>query len=187
MKTATQPILLALAMLAMCPASSDAFWFRGRKEKSELQKGADRVIRWPSPYLCADRQHVHLPMEQMIANGWRRQNLLGPHHYNEDSTELTQSGKLKVQWIMSQTPPRYRQVFIERSIQEGVTATRIATAQNFANIVARNAQTYVPPIADTHIVSEGRPAATVDFVNTQFRDNMPAPVLPPLQQGFNAN
>ena len=37
---------------------------------------------------------------------------------------------------------------------------------------------YLPQAQDTHILSDGRPAVTVDFVNTQFRENMPIPTLP---------
>ena len=114
----------------------------------------------------------------MVRNGWRRQNLLGSHHFSEDATKLTKAGKLRVQWIMTQNPHAFRQVFVERSLSEDVTAARVATATEFAAQVASNTDT--PSVTDTHIISDGRPATTVDFVNTSFRENMPIPTLPQL-------
>lgn len=132
--------------------------------------------RWPSPYLCPDRVSAHAPFNAMISNGWRRQNLMGEHHFKADSSELTQAGELKVQWIMTQAPPAYRRMFVERSVDPEVTKTRIETISKYAELIAQNGET--PRVDDTHIVSEGRPAATVDFVNTQFRENMRVPMLP---------
>ncbi|MEM1305310.1 MAG: hypothetical protein AAGG46_10455 [Planctomycetota bacterium] len=184
--------IAAVAVIAACSAPADAWWndcdncvqHRSGTLMDSLHKGGQRNARWPSPYLCADRAHVRSPFEAMIVNGWRRQNLLGGHHFNGAATELTQSGKLKVRWIMTQAPPEFRQVFVERSLEEGVTEARIAAAQDFATLVARGGD--APRVADTHIISEGRPAATVDFVNTQFRENMPTPTLPESTQGFES-
>jgi hypothetical protein len=132
--------------------------------------------RWPSPYVCPDRASVRAPFDTMVSNGWRRQNLMGPHHFNEDCTKLTQAGELKVQWIMTQAPAVYRQMYIERSVDPDVTAKRMATVRDYSTVVAMNQS--IPEVSETHIVSEGRPAAAVDFVNTRFRDNQRVPMLP---------
>ncbi len=166
--------LFAVATFLLLASSAQAFWLDAFFD--HCHTGARKNERWPSPYLCADRQYAHAPFDAMIRNGWRRQNLLGAHHFNADSTELTQAGELKVRWIMTQTPPAYRRVFVERSLNEEVTQNRLNTAQDFATKAALGGD--VPRVAQTHIVSEGRPAATVDFVNSQFRDNMRTPVLP---------
>lgn len=132
--------------------------------------------QWPAQYLCADRLRAHAPFNAMVANGWRRQNLMGSHHFNRDATQLSQAGQLKVQWILTQAPPAYRRMFIERSTDPAITQQRIETVRDYATRVALNEQT--PTVEETHIVSEGRPAATVDYINTQFRDNMLPPTLP---------
>lgn len=132
--------------------------------------------QWPSPYVCPDRKYAHAPFNTMIQNGWRRQNLMGSHHFNEDASKLTQAGELKVQWIMTQAPPAYRQMFVERSIDPTVTESRIDTIKAYSEKIATNETP--PQVAETHIYSEGRPASTVDFVNNQFRDNQRVPALP---------
>ena len=133
---------------------------------------------WPQQYLDTDRCRAKSPFDTMVRNGWRRQNLVGEHHFNDDSTRLTESGRLRIQWIMTQAPPQYRQVYVERSLKEGYTDRRIQLAQEFAMQIAGNQAD--PVVQDTHLISDGRPAAVVDYVNTQFQENMPIPQLPEL-------
>ncbi|MCA9241862.1 MAG: hypothetical protein KDA37_16745 [Planctomycetales bacterium] len=184
-------ITFATAMLA-APSIASAFWCAGactdcgdaccQQSASPMSmEGYCRMIvgineRWPSPYVCPDRVNAHAPFEMMVSNGWRRQNLMGSHHFSSDSTQLTQAGELKVQWIMTQAPEAYRRMFVERSVDPAVTEQRIATVREYSVKLAQGGA--APQVSDTHIVSEGRPAATVDFVNTQFRENMRTPVLP---------
>lgn len=153
---------------------SGAFWFDS--VYCEMDRGRIENNQWPKQYVAQDRLNAHAPFDVMIENGWRQQNLLGRHHFNEDCTKLTEAGKLRVQWILTQPPAQHRQVFIERSLKEEITQARIETTNQFAaNIIRDGSQ---PNIQETHIVSDGRPATTVNFVNTTFRDNMPVPTLP---------
>lgn len=57
---------------------------------------------WPEPFDAADRYAVRSPFVTMVDNGWRRQNLLGDHHFDPKTNELNESGRLKVQWIVYQ-------------------------------------------------------------------------------------
>ena len=173
---------IALSLLA-CAATADAFWIDAWYAKCEPKIRENRL--WPEQYVEADRRRAREPFEVMIRNGWRRQNLLGGHHFNEDASKLTESGKLRVQWILTQNPDAFRQVYVERSLNDGVTAARIATASDFAAKVAGGSS--APSVGDTHIISDGRPATTVDFVNTSFRENMPIPALPQLGTGGEAS
>ena len=145
-----------------------------------VEAGREENNMWPQQYVGLDRRNTAAPFDIMIRNGWRRQNLLGSHHFNEDATQLTQSGKLRVQWILTQPPPTHRQVFIERSITEGVTDARIAATEAFAGKVLAGEPA---SIVDTHLLSDGRPAVGIDYVNTQYRENMRTPVLPEASAG----
>lgn len=167
-------MIVATGFVALLAVPAQGFWLDAFC--THCKQGAKANERWPSPYLCPDRVHAHAPFDAMVRNGWRRQNLLGAHHFSTDCTKLTQAGELKVQWIMTQAPQEFRRVFVERSLDSSMTDQRIATAQDFATKVAGN--TMVPQVASTHILSEGRPAAVVDYVSTQFRENMPVPALP---------
>ena len=165
---------IAFGLLFGVATPTNAFWLGAFYQ--HLEQGRAENNLWPQQYVGADRVRAKAPFDAMVRNGWRRQNLLGHHHFNEDSTQLTQAGKLRVQWILTQPPQEFRQVFIERSLIEGITETRIATINDFASQVLRDGG--VADVTETHIVSDGRPATMVDFVNTTFRENMPIPALP---------
>jgi hypothetical protein len=132
--------------------------------------------QWPWPYPPADRIAVHEPFCQMIENGWRRQNLLGAHHFNPNTNELTTAGELRVQWIMTQAPPDRRSIFIERTLNGDANARRLAVVRDYATKVSLDGQ--MPQVEETYLVSEGRPASVVDATNVNFMKSMPAPVLP---------
>jgi hypothetical protein len=144
-----------------------------------IKSGYHRNVLWPWPYVCPDRIAEREPFEIMIRNGWRRQNLLGSYLFNPSTNQLTTAGELQVRWTMTQTPPNFRQIFVEQSIDPAVTAARMASVREYASKVALDGQ--VPQVYDTPMVAEGRPAAVVDATNVKFMENMPVPVLPAVQ------
>jgi len=131
---------------------------------------------WPSQYVPAARRSVQSAYEIMINNGWRRQNLLGAYHFNPNSNELTEAGKLKVKWILSQAPQHRRSIFVERGADPSRTAARVASINDWASNMRPSVGTV--DINDTHIVAEGHPASAVDHIFVGFQTNQPAPVLP---------
>jgi hypothetical protein len=112
----------------------------------------------------------------MVNNGWRRQNLLGVHHFNPVTNQLTAAGELRVQWIMTQAPPERRDIFVERALDADANSQRLAAVRDYATKVTIDGR--MPQVQESHLVSEGRPAAVVDAVNVNFMKAMPAPVLP---------
>ena len=141
-----------------------------------VKRGYHENKAWPWPYQCPDRIAVREPFNLMIQSGWRRQNLLGAHHFNPETNQLTTAGELRVQWILTQAPPEHRGIFVEHSINPDTNAQRMAAVRDYASRVAMNGQS--PQIEETYLVSEGRPAAVVDATNVKFMQSMPAPVLP---------
>ncbi len=140
------------------------------------QAGCHANQMWPSQYIPAARRSVNSAYAAMVNNGWRRQNLLGAYHFDPDSNELTEAGKLKVNWILSQAPQNRRSIFVERGVDQSNTAARVASVQGWA--ANRSPATGVVDINDTHIVAEGHPASVVDSIFVGFQANKPAPVLP---------
>jgi hypothetical protein len=145
-----------------------------------IKCGYRRNAAWPYPYICPDRLAVREPFELMVRNGWRRQNLLGGYLFNPATNQLTAAGELQVRWIMTQAPPAYRQVFVERSLDPAVTAERITATRQFAARVTLDGQ--LPEVYESGLMAEGRPAAIVDATNVKFMENMPVPVLPAATQ-----
>jgi hypothetical protein len=166
--------ILTVAAVASIATSAGAVWIdRGAYY---VRSGYRVNSVWPWPYICPDRAAVREPFAMMIDNGWRRQNLLGPHHFDPVKGTLTTAGELKVHWIMTQTPPERRTIFVERSLDSTITTQRIEAAREYAVQVATDGRT--PQVTDTHLVSEGRPAAVVDATFIRFHESMPPPVLP---------
>lgn len=163
------------AVFILAAASESAFADCAQCER-EIRAGYYKNKAWPWPDNCPDRMSVRAPFETMVQNGWRRNNLLGPHHFNAQKGCLTRAGELKVHWIVTQAPPQHRQMFVERSLDPTVTSQRIASAQDFAKKIVLDGA--VPSVQDTHLIAEGRPAGVVDFINVEFRNNMPIPALP---------
>jgi len=131
---------------------------------------------WPLPYVYADRAHVRDTMESQVANGWRRQHLLGDHYFNSETSELTEAGQIKVRWILTQAPEHRRTLFVQRSLNPDVTQARIASVEQAASQVLGPGET--PVIQDTHLMAEGHPAADVASTAIRYRDTKPAPQLP---------
>jgi hypothetical protein len=160
--------------------SADAEWFEDTYHNIKL--GYHRNEAWPFPFICPDRAAVREPFRLMVDNGWRRQNLLGQHHFNSETNRLTTAGELRVHWIMTQAPPERRSVFVERAASPEVTAQRLAVARDYAAQVSIDGQE--PQTFESHLVSEGRPASIVDATNVRFYESMRPPVLPPPIGGY---
>lgn len=139
--------------------------------------------QWPKIYIPKARNSVYSAYDAMISNGWRRQNLLGTYHFKDQSNELTQAGKLKVDWILTQAPVQHRNVFVQRGVTELNTTARIASVQEYAtNLDSRLGPVHVN---DTHIVAEGHRASSVDRVFVGYVENRLPPVLPASTGGSN--
>jgi hypothetical protein len=169
-------ILALIAFTVMMSGAASAWAVVFDSATYYVKRGYHRNVAWPWPYVCPDRIAVREPFAIMINNGWRRQNLLGGHHFNADATGLTKAGELKVQWIMTQAPPQYRTIFVERSVDPSVTASRVAAAREYSSQIALGGE--APQVAETYIVSEGRPASVVDSINVRFQESAIPPVLP---------
>ena len=141
-----------------------------------IKCGYRQNAQWPWPYVCPDRMAAREPFSIMVQNGWRRQNLLGAHHFTADGERLTTAGELKVRWILTQAPASFRDIFVERAINPQITAHRVVAARQYGQKVAIDGRT--PVVEETYLMCEGRPASVVDQVNVRFQESMPPPVLP---------
>lgn len=144
-----------------------------------VKQGYHANVQWPWPYVCPDRVAVREPFCLMVNNGWRRQNLLGMHHFNPETNQLNAAGQLRVQWIMTQTPPDRRSIFMERTLDTKVNAERLVAVREYATQAGIDGR--APQVAETFLISEGRPASVVDATNVKFQQAMPTPILPAAQ------
>ena len=112
----------------------------------------------------------------MVANGWRVQNTLSPHHFENDSAELTEAGRLKVAGIINETPLAYRAIFVVRDPDPEITSGRIVSIQE---AVAKVLGDRPPvPVFETFDKPRGTPAYYVDEVTRRYQATIPDPRLP---------
>ncbi len=73
---------------ATCPQQQH----RSHEFYDYLETGRQANAMWPYPYVCPERVWAHAPFDVMVVNGWRRQNLLGAHHFDPQTGKLTRAG-----------------------------------------------------------------------------------------------
>jgi hypothetical protein len=134
---------------------------------------------WPQQYIGPSRRGICQSTQLMIDNGWRRHNLLGNYHFDPNTGELSEAGRLKVEWILTQSTPNRRTIFIERSIDTEKNAERQESVQQFASDLSSGAV----DVRETYIRDHGHRAASVDAVFTGFGAGQRPPVLPPSAGG----
>ena len=142
-----------------------------------------RNKHWPKPYIFYDRESVAAPFVTMIHNGWRQQNLIGEHHFKKDTSELNESGLIRVRWIVTQAPEKQRVVFVERTRDQTETAARVRAVQGSAERFVVGSE--IPDVRETHITSQGWSGDYVDLINTKYKASTKDPRLPaPTSSGF---
>jgi hypothetical protein len=130
---------------------------------------------WPRQYIYPARRGICESYDVMARNGWRRQNLLGPYHFEADGVLLNEAGRLKVEWILTQAPPQYRTMYVQRVVNQQQTAGRVEAVQQF---VAELNMGGAGDVHETYVRDDGYPAVMVDAVFTGFKANQPVPALP---------
>jgi len=168
-----------LVLLAFCCTSSaQANWV------ADFLNGVVRDTKrrqcWPKPFDCPDRQAVRAPFATMVENGWLAQNTLGPHHFEQGTGRLTESGRLKVRWIATQVPEHRRCVLVEQGLSEEETTARVQAVQEVLSRIAGADQL---PVMTTTRPAPTFPAYHVDLIGRKYVDTIPPPKLPSNEHG----
>jgi hypothetical protein len=131
---------------------------------------------WPEPFLRPDRHAVRAPLALMVSNGWRRQNMLADHHFVEQSGDLTEAGRMKVQWILTEAPQHHRTIYVHKAGSPEITAARIDKVQQLAAQLVPEGE--LPLVLETGVAVQGWSAAQADTIGRKFKDSIPDPRLP---------
>ena len=164
---------LVLATFA-CVVPARANWFD--KFMYSVVRDTKRRNCWPKPFVYADRQAARAPFAAMITNGWRSQNMIGDHHFIETTGQLTDAGKLKVRWILTQAPEQHRTIYVFRANNAEETAVRVDSIRQYAAGIMPEGD--LPPIVESSIPALGWPASRVDALGRSFQSSAPAPRIP---------
>jgi hypothetical protein len=131
---------------------------------------------WPKQYVHPSRRGICAAFAIQANNGWRRNNLLGKYHFDAEGGELSDAGKAKVDWILTQAPPQRRTIFVERATEPDQTANRIQAVQTLAS--SGPSQGGPIDVRESNLREIPHPAGAVDAVFTGFSTNQMPPVLP---------
>jgi hypothetical protein len=169
-------LLVAWTILtAATPAKAQ--WFETFCEK--VKRDYHRNQCWPEPFLQADRAATIAPFGVMVANGWRRQNLISDYHFDEEKHQLSLAGETKLRFILTQMPPSRRTIFVQQGLTQEETALRMNAVNNAAVKILPPG--VMPNVVESDLPNDGWPADDVDAVARRFNATRPDPRLQAVQ------
>ncbi len=153
-------------------AKWDCFWDR-------VHLDWHRNNAWPEPFTHVDRQATRMPIDLMVDKGWQLQNTIPTELFDEETQELTQAGRLKVQWILTQMPARRRMVFVLRGTTAEMTEIRLKSVEKAAlEFVGETAPNM---IALTDVIPRGGSGSYYERVSAGYEATTPPPRLPEME------
>jgi hypothetical protein len=165
--------ILFLWTIAISAAPAQAQWFTNFWDG--VHRDYQRNVAWPEPFIRPDRDGVNMPFAIMVANGWRRQNLISDYHFNDDNQKLNLAGETKLRFILTQMPPARRTVFVQRGLTSDVTSKRLDLVQQAAvNVMGDKS---APHVVESDLPNDGTPADDINAVARRFQSTRPDPRL----------
>jgi hypothetical protein len=150
---------------------------------NSIARDVKRRQCWPNPFVGPDRAAVRAPFVTQVANGWRRQNMLGEYHFEPATGQLTEAGQRKVHWILQSAPKQHRLVYVHTAGTDEETRARVAAVELLMRQMAPND---LAPVMTTSISDDGWPADQVDLIGRKFQATTPIPRLPTGSSGSSS-
>jgi hypothetical protein len=141
----------------------------------DVHTGWHRNNEWPEPFVERDRDAAVAPFLVMIANGWQKQNLIGENYFDENTGSLTLAGRDRIRSILRNAPTEHRTVYVERDLNENVTAMRMDEVQRAVALMQPSGP--LPDVLASDMVASGRPAAIVSAEIKGYETSVPTPRL----------
>jgi len=154
---------------------SDAGW---PEFKQECHTDKLRNNAWPQPFRGQDSASVIAPFEVMKSNGWREFNTI-PNSFFDGTNQLTDAGLLKVQQVLTQSPPNRKAIFVVKSESSEQTAARIESIEIAVSGMIPVGD--LPPIHVTDIAPGTSSGTYQTIVNRALVKTTPTPRLPAFQ------
>jgi hypothetical protein len=161
-------MLISLSCASQVSADLVTCFFSG------IAKDVKRRQCWPAPFSATDRVAARVPFAMMVANGWRRQNMLGEFHFEPGTGQLNEAGRLKVRWILTAGPEQHRLIYVHMADSNTETSARLAAVQQLASQIS---PANLPPVMATSVPDEGWSASQVDAIARKYAGAQPSPRL----------
>ena len=177
------PACLAVAFVMGWCHSAEASWLHEWWHRYCYEYKMNKL--WPQQFVDADRETVRTPFVVMADNGWKKQNTMGGHYFKDDTHELTESGKLKVQYILNVAPVSRRTIWVLHEPTPGVTESRVQAVHTWAAQVLPPGESAL--VMTTVVPDFGAPAEYIDMIGRKYRDTTPDPRLPQANNSDEGN
>ena len=141
---------------------------------STVARDTKRRNCWPEPFVYSDRAVCRQTWDLQVSAGWERQNLLSEFHFLPGGNELTEAGRMRVQWIMNEVTEPHRQIYVHRADTPRETAARMQAVQRY---VAQSPYAINVPILESTRTDDGWPADTINRVSLKSAAAMQDPKL----------
>ena len=155
--------------------SPEQTWAGWPEFKQEAHIDRLRNNAWPQPFRGQDANSTNAPFEVMRANGWREFNTLSDAFFDR-SNQLTDAGLLKLQQVITQSPPNRKAVFVLKQDSAEETATRLEAVEVAVSGMLPIGD--LPPIYVTDISPSTSSGAYQTTVNRALVKTTPTPRLP---------
>lgn len=135
---------------------------------------------WPDPYRWQDRASVRTHLEAQRSAGWMTTTTLYEQHFDPETNELNQAGKVHLRWILLHVPPNRRTTWVQAGETADVSRTRLASVKNAtASVFGPEAPAVMLRVCEPY----GAPAQEVDLVRRAYLSSWPVPRLPTKSSG----
>lgn len=130
---------------------------------------------WPYPYNEQDEAYVRQLLEQQANNGWIAATTLQDYHFHPETQGLNSAGFRQLQWILTQTPPAYRSVYVASGSSPQVGSARVQSVHEALQDLATGDA--VPVVLRPSVLLYTRPAEEIDYLRRMELQSTPRPRL----------
>lgn len=136
---------------------------------------------WPEPFLTQDRIGVHEALAVNVQRGWEVQNMISDYHFDPGTTQLTEAGRLKIQWILTEAPTQRRVVYVHKAATIQDTAARVTAVRQVAAQLVSPGEDL--PVYESSVPVPTWAADRVEIISRKSNTAIPAPILPAASSG----
>ncbi len=179
---AAQDVPTPMSPTAASPVSAENWW---HKFWGQVDLHRKRVNVWPEPFVGHDRELVRGPFRQMADNGWKTQNTFSDYLFDPGSNELNSAGQAKLAYILTQTPPHRRQVYVLEGATQEDTAARVTSMYRSMAQIAPDSGPCA--VMTTKIAPRGGEGWYAYEVENAYRASLPLPRAFNLNSGSSSN
>jgi hypothetical protein len=139
---------------------------------------------WPDPYRWQDRGVVRSSIEAQRAAGWMTATTLYAQHFNPETNELNESGRLHLRWILIHVPHNRRTTWVQAGDVAQVSQMRLASVKSATSEIFGNDR---PPVMLRVCEPLGTPAQEIDMVRRAYLSSWPVPRIASKSSGQASN